>query len=229
MQLRDIFVKHDQRRERWRLQPMGCVAAALAAILVASLTSGVWRILAGPRLQVTPTEQPTAILAEAPNLEPRPTATSIVREACPQDPALWTLVPYSLPGVENKMLFKVDPPCVMVQVERAFAGCVNLKADRGRHWTGEGEARCYSPAGFTTILGGEEIPALAPGWPAYGQCVETEKADGTPVTPQEAQAIISARYTVPDKVRKQRSRRARKERTEKRLEQQQLRGSRPRR
>ena len=40
MQLRDVFIKHDKRRERWRLQPMGCVAAALAAILVASLTSG---------------------------------------------------------------------------------------------------------------------------------------------------------------------------------------------
>jgi hypothetical protein len=193
MQLRDIFIKHDKRRERWRLQPMGCVAVALAAILVASLTSGVWRILAGPRLQVTPTVQPTAVLAEPPNPEPRPTATSIVREACPQDPALWTLVPYSLPGVENKVLFRVDPPCVMVQVERAFAECVNLKANRGRHWTQEDEERCYSTAGFTTLLGGEEVPTLAPGWPAYGQCVETEKRDGTPVTSADLHVIF---YTI---------------------------------
>jgi hypothetical protein len=193
MQLRDIFIKHDKRREKWRLQPMGCVAAGLAAILVASLTSGVWRTLAGPRLQVTPTAQPTAVLAEPPNPEPRPTATSIVREACPQDPALWTLVPYSLPGVKNTTLYMVDPPCVMAQVERAFAACVDLRASRGRQWTEEDEERCYSTAGFTTLLGGEEIPALAPGWPAYGQCVETEKADGTPVTSADLHVVF---YTI---------------------------------
>ncbi|HUT15588.1 MAG TPA: IS110 family transposase [Anaerolineae bacterium] len=52
--------------------------------------------------------------------------------------------------------------------------------------------------------------------------------DGTPVTPKEAQAIISARYTVPEKVRQQTNRRARKERAEKRLEEQRERRSRPR-
>jgi transposase len=52
--------------------------------------------------------------------------------------------------------------------------------------------------------------------------------DGTPVTPEQARAIISARYTVPEKVRQQTNRRARKERAEKRLEDQRKRRSSPR-
>lgn len=58
---------------------------------------------------------------------------------------------------------------------------------------------------------------------------ELRDVAGNPVTSQEAQAIIRARYTVPDEVRKQNTRRARKERAEQRLERRQQRGSRPRR
>ena len=182
MRVRDVFIKHDQRREQWRVQPMGWIAAALVAIFVASSTSGVWRSLSGPRLRVTPTAPPTAVLVEPSNPTPRPTATSIVRGDCPEDPALWTLVPYTLPGAEEAVLYKVDPSCVMEQVERAFAACTDRKGERGRHWTAEDEEQCYSTAGYTTIIGGENFLALAPGRSAYGQCVETEKEDGTPVT-----------------------------------------------
>jgi len=193
MQVRDIFIKHDARRERWRVQPMGWLATALAAILIASLTSGVWRMLAGPQLQVTPTVQPTTVRVERDDTGLRPTATSVVR-GCPKDPALWTLVPYDLPGAGNTgPLYAIDPPCVVEQVERAFARCTDLKAERGRHWLDVDEEQCYSTAGFTTLLGGEPVPALAPGWSAYGRCVETEKEDGQPVTSADLHFVF---YTI---------------------------------
>jgi len=193
MQVRDIFVRHDERRDQWRVQPMGWVAAALVAVLVAALISGIWRSLAGPRIQVTPTPEPVAVQPESSGETPRPAATPIVRGGCPEDPALWTLVPYTLPGAEHSILYGVDPPCVMEQVERAFAACADLKATRGRHWTTEDEERCYSSSGFTTILSGKEVPALAPGWPAYGQCLETGKEDGVPVTSADLRLVF---YTI---------------------------------
>ncbi len=191
MGMRDIFIKHDERREQWRVQPMGWVAAVLVAILTASVTSGVWHSLAGPRLRITPTVPPTAV-AEALDTGPRPTATAIVRTGCPTDPALWELVPYTLPGSET-VLYAIDPPCVMEQVEQAFAECTNLKANRGRHWADEDEEMCYSTSGFTTILGNEEVLPLAPGWPAYGQCLEVMKADGTPLTSVDLHFVF---YTI---------------------------------
>jgi transposase len=45
--------------------------------------------------------------------------------------------------------------------------------------------------------------------------------DGTPVTREQARAIIAERYTVPDEVRKRNNRRARKERAERRMERKQ--------
>jgi len=42
--------------------------------------------------------------------------------------------------------------------------------------------------------------------------------DGTPVTPEQARAIIAERYTVPEEVRKRNNRRARKKRAERRME-----------
>ncbi len=47
---------------------------------------------------------------------------------------------------------------------------------------------------------------------------ELRDVDGTPVTPEEARAIIAERYTVPEEVRKRNNRRARKERAERRME-----------
>jgi hypothetical protein len=63
---------------------------------------------------------------------------------------------------------------------------------------------------------------------------ELRDVDGTPVTPEEARAIIAERYAVPDEVRRRNNRRARKERAEQRAErewqrrQKRKRGSRPR-
>lgn len=197
MRVRDVFIKHDRRRGRWRVQPMGWIATLLAFILIASLTSCVWRSLTGPQLRVTPTAPPAVVPTEPSNPTPRPTATSVVRSGCPEDQELWTLIPYTLPGAEGAVLYAVDPPCVMEQVEQAFAACTDLKAARGRHWTAEDESHCYSTGGFVTILGGEDVPALAPGWPAYGQCVETAKEDGTPVTSADLHFVF---YTIsPDK------------------------------
>ncbi len=195
MDIRDVFITHDERRSRWRVQPMGWVAAAMLAILVGSLTSGAWQVLSGPRLQVTPTVPATPIASSAAS-GPRPTATSIVR-GCPEDPALWSLVPYSLPGLEDRRgrLYVVDPPCVMARVEEAFAACMDLKGQRGRTWSAEDEARCYSTSGFSTILSEEDVPALAPGWEAYGRCQETVKADGQPVTSDDLHLVF---YTMSD-------------------------------
>ena len=62
---------------------------------------------------------------------------------------------------------------------------------------------------------------------------ELRDVDGTPVTPQQAQAIIAERYTVPEEVRKRNNRRARRERAEQRAERKhrrrQQKGNRPRR
>ena len=59
---------------------------------------------------------------------------------------------------------------------------------------------------------------------------ELRDVDGTPVTPEQARAIIAERYTVPEEVRKRSRRRARKERAERQMERRQKqRGSRPRR
>jgi hypothetical protein len=193
MHLREVFITRDERRERWRLQPMGWIAGAMLTMLVASLTSGAWQVLSSPRLQVTP----TAPMSEAPSASgPRldPEATSIVR-GCPEDPALWSLVPYALHGLEGERgkLYVVDPPCVMEKVERAFAACMDLKAERGRHWSQVDERRCYSTSGFSTILSGEDVAELAPGWAAYGRCQEALKADGSPVT---ADDLHVAFYTI---------------------------------
>jgi len=47
---------------------------------------------------------------------------------------------------------------------------------------------------------------------------ELRDVDGTPVTPQQARAIIAERYTVPEEVRRRNTRRARRERRERREE-----------
>ena len=178
MGTRDLFIKHDERRERWRVQPMGWVAAALVAILIASVTSGVWHSLAGPRLRITPTVPPTAV-AEALDTGPRPTATSIVRTGCPKDPALWKLTPYSLPG-NPTVLYTVDP-CVIEQIEGAYCEYLDARAERGRRWTAEDDAYFRSYDGFKTILSGEDLPPIPAGAQAF-MCLEVSKDDGTPVT-----------------------------------------------
>jgi hypothetical protein len=186
MSVRDIFIKHDERRERWRVQPLGWVVAALALFLAVSLGFCACQGASGPQLRVTPApkqmDTPTTAVADSGTSTPRPAATAIVHQACPSDPALWTLVPYQLPGGET-LLYAVDPPCVMAQVEQAFADCTDLQATRGRDWSEADEQRCYSPSGFTTLVGGEEVAPLAPpAWPVSGRCLESVKADGTPVT-----------------------------------------------
>jgi hypothetical protein len=63
-----------------------------------------------------------------------------------------------------------------------------------------------------------------------GRPYELRDVDGTPVTPEQARAIIAERYVVPEEVRKRNNRRARKERAERRMERKrQQKGSRPRR
>ena len=57
---------------------------------------------------------------------------------------------------------------------------------------------------------------------------ELRDVDGTPVTPQQARAIIAERYTVPDEVRRRNSHRARRERARRRAERQEERRSRSR-
>jgi len=192
MDVRDIFIRYDARRERWRVQPMGWVAAALVAILVASLTSGAWRSLTGPRLRVTPTARPTAATAGPTSPAPRATATPIVHGGCPADPALWTLMPYHQPGAEDTVLYAVDPPCVMEQAERAFAEYVDARAARGRVWTAEDDVRYFSSATFTAIVSGDEIGPPPPGtWQTV--CAEAVKEDGTPVDAGDYHVVF---YTI---------------------------------
>jgi hypothetical protein len=67
---------------------------------------------------------------------------------------------------------------------------MNRKGERGRHWSSQDEERCYSASGFTTILSGEDVPALAPGWAAYGRCQETVKGDGGAVTADDLHFVF---------------------------------------
>jgi len=60
-----------------------------------------------------------------------------------------------------------------------------------------------------------------------GRPYEVRDVDGTPVTWQEARAIIAERYHVPDEVRKRNSARARKARRDRRAERKRKRRSRP--
>jgi len=191
MRVRDIFIKHDERRERWHVQPMGWVAAALLSILVASLTSGIWHILSGPQLRVTPTAQTAAVPAAPVSPTPHPAATPIVYETCPSDPALWTLVPYSQPGAEGTTLYAVDR-CVMEQVEHAFAEYVDARAEHGRYWTAEDDDRYFSSATFTAIVSGEKISPPPPGtWETV--CSEAVRENGTPVTAADYHVVF---YTI---------------------------------
>lgn len=57
---------------------------------------------------------------------------------------------------------------------------------------------------------------------------ELRDVDGTPVTAAEARALIAERYAVPEEVRKRNTRSARKKRAEERMENEQQKGSRPR-
>jgi len=57
---------------------------------------------------------------------------------------------------------------------------------------------------------------------------ELRDVDGTPVTTEEARAIIAERYTVPDEVRRRSTRRARRERAERRAERKEKKRSRSR-
>jgi transposase len=62
-----------------------------------------------------------------------------------------------------------------------------------------------------------------------GRPYQLRDVDGTPVTPEQARAIIAERYVVPEEVRKRNNRRARKERAERRMERKRKqKGSRPR-
>ena len=60
-----------------------------------------------------------------------------------------------------------------------------------------------------------------------GRPYELRDVDGTPVTWQEARAIIAERYHVPDKVRKRNSKRTRKARRDRRTERKRKRRSPP--
>jgi len=84
--------------------------------------------------------------------------------------ALWTLVPGHMPG-SDRVLYAVDPPCVMEQVKRAYVECEDRLVARVQSWTEEDERHCYSTSGFTTILGAEEVAAVPPpAWPVFGRC-----------------------------------------------------------
>jgi hypothetical protein len=190
MKARDVFIKHDERRGKWSVQPMGWLVAVLALILVATSTVGVWRSLAGPQLRVTPTVPPTATLraAEAATpTQPPPTATPVVYEACPSNPALWKLVSYTLPGSEREFLM-IDPPCVMEQVEKTYAEYVDARAEKGPDWTIEDDERFFTSETVVTPLKGETLNAYAPGH--WKMCYDVVKEDGSLLTSADYHVVF---------------------------------------
>jgi hypothetical protein len=66
------------------------------------------------------------------------------------------MIPYDMPG-SDQALYKIDPPCVMEQVEAKVRECLDASAEAGRNWSLQDDERCYSLSGFTKPLTGETL------------------------------------------------------------------------
>ena len=103
-------------------------------------------------LKATKTRMPTKM----PSSTPAPTEAA----ECPTDPAEWTMIPYEMPG-SDRTLCRIDPPCVMEQVEAKVGECLDASAEGGRNWSLHDDERCYSVSGFTKPLTGETMDEIS--------------------------------------------------------------------
>jgi len=115
---------------------------------------------ATPVTPVPPTAMPpptdTPLPTDTPTEAPQLTATE---EACPSDPAEWTLVPYEYPGAPVD-LYTIEPVCVMEAVERAFVEFIDVQSAKGRNWTREDDQYYYAQETVTGIISGRTIYGL---------------------------------------------------------------------
>ena len=160
MRLRELFISEDKRRGRARLTLLSwIVAAVMVALSVGAIAAGIKSIQASASAE---TMDPVATAPVEP--EARPTKSSAAPapqdNGCPTDPAQWSRIPYQMPA-SDKPVYKIDPPCVMEQVEDKVSECLDAKADTGPDWSLEDHKRCYSPSGFTQPLTGETLHSLS--------------------------------------------------------------------
>jgi hypothetical protein len=87
------------------------------------------------------------------------------------------MIPYEMPGSDQR-LYKIDPPCVMEQVEDKVSECIEATTEAGRDWSREEDERCYSTSGFTKPFTGETIDEIS------GRSLMCSEADGGEFTTQ---------------------------------------------
>jgi hypothetical protein len=183
------LLSEDRRRGRVRPTRLALLGGGVILVLaVALIALGVRHIQAGGRMRPVVTPAATAAASSSEDDVPE-TEPPIAPGDCPTDPSQWRLMPYNLPG-NDAVLYAVDPPCVMAQVERAFEEYLTAYRERGRTWTVGDHERFYSPAGFTAPLSGDVVHELAEA-PTIS-CIEEVNPDGTPAQ-HEAHVVF---YTV---------------------------------
>jgi len=109
-----------------------------------------------PAPPATPVDTPIC----TPTMIPSPTPAPPETVECPTDPSQWTMIPYEMRGSDHT-LHKIDPPCVMEQVEDTLRECLDARAEAGLNWSREDLNRCYSPSGFTKPLTGETLDGVS--------------------------------------------------------------------
>ena len=177
MRLRDLFISEDKRRGRVRPTILSwIVVAVMLALSVGGIAVGIRHIGASaPVVSMKPVAT-SSLEAEAEGMTATKAPTASPEVACPQDPSAWSMVPYDMPG-SDRVVYKIQPPCVMEQVEETFRAYLETKLAAGREWSSEEQALFYTPAGFTKPLTEEKMAALPELRPA---CTETAGRDGKP-------------------------------------------------
>ncbi len=186
------LLSEDRRRGRVRPTRLALVGGGVILVLaVALIAFGIRRIQAGG--QMRPVVTPTAAMAIPPTENAAQVSEPISAPGgCPTDRGEWHLVPYNLPG-NDAMLYAIDPPCVMEQVERAFLEYLAAYREHGRNWTAQDHEQFYSPAGFTAPLSGDTVHELTE--PPALSCVEEVNPDGTPPQYPNRSAVLFSSVT----------------------------------
>jgi hypothetical protein len=154
--LRELFISEDKRRGRARLTLLSwIVAVVMVALSIGAIAAGIKSIQASASVE---TLDPVATTPGEPGVSRiKPPAAAAPQDGgCPTDPAQWSKIPYEMPA-SDKPVYKIDPPCVMEQVEQQVKECLNASAEAGRNWSLEDDEGCYSLSGFTKPLTGETL------------------------------------------------------------------------
>jgi hypothetical protein len=191
MLLKDLFIREDKRRDRRRPTLLAWIAISVLGLLVTGAivasVRGLWT--SGPAESMRPIATSTA-QSETPAVTQAPTPTPV--GGCPENPSEWRMVSYELPA-SDRTLYRIVPPCVMEEVEAAYAVYLDQRAAKGRHWTERD--RYIAESAYTAPLSGETIEAVE--IEAYNRgvsyCIEERGSDGAVKTSEDYHIVF---YTV---------------------------------